>query len=124
MLPIENVPAPDPVESAVAERRALVRYASTLDASCKTRSSFPGGVWPGKVANISAGGIGVWLRHRFRPGTPLSIELKAPSGQVLRVLDARVIHATPAVVDCHSCWLIGCAFHKNLSEDELRTLIE
>src|SRR5438270_10692250 len=62
--------APGPVE-----RRAWVRYVSDLTAACLTGDLRNDVGWPARVRDVSAGGIGLLLRHRFRPGTHLSLEL-------------------------------------------------
>jgi hypothetical protein len=104
------------------ERRAYVRLASDLASTCH----LPGGArevgWPGRVRDISRGGVGLLMRHCFRPGTALEIELRGRSGEVLRTVAARVVHATAVRADGHTCWLLGCALDHVLTDEEFASL--
>ena len=106
-------------EAAAIERRAWVRYASNWEASCQGKGSLKDAGWPGKVLDISIGGVGLILRHRFPPGAPLTVELKSPSGKSPRTFSVRVMHSRPVIVEGDPCWLVGCAFRRNLTEEEL-----
>jgi hypothetical protein len=124
------MPEPHPFEREQApscvppERRAWVRFGTDLQATCRG----PGGRkevgWPARVRDVSAGGLGLVLRHRFRPGTPLLVEIHGPAGGPGRVLAARVVHARPVQPGTATCWLVGCAFLTPLGDDELRALLE
>lgn len=107
----------------VAERRAWVRYPSTLTAPYRRCGSTEDFGRAGKVLNISVGGIGLVLRCRYRPGTILMVDLKDRTGTVLRTVEVRVIHATAVRDDAAACWLLGCAFTQPLTEAELQVLI-
>jgi PilZ domain len=106
------------------ERRAWVRYAIDLTASCHAEGSLKDAGWPAKVSDISAGGIGLILRHRFQPGAPLVIELRNASNQLLRLVQVRVRHARPVIAQGDQCWLVGCIFVPPLSEEELQHLAQ
>lgn len=106
-------------EAAAIERRAWVRYSSNWEASCQGKGSLKDAGWPGKVIDISLGGVGLILRHRFPPGAPLTVELKSASGKSPRTLSVRVMHSRPVIVEGDACWLVGCAFTRNLTEEEL-----
>ena len=43
--------------SAVSDRRAWVRYPCDLDSACQPLAGARGLQWPGKIRNLSAGGI-------------------------------------------------------------------
>jgi hypothetical protein len=73
------------------------------------------------VHDISQGGLGLLLTHRFQPGTDLVVELRGGES-VRRVLRIRVIHATPTNADGNFCWLLGCSFNAPLTEEELGAL--
>jgi hypothetical protein len=104
------------------ERRAYVRLACDLSASLRESGSLQDVGWPGRVRNISQGGVGLLLTHRFRPGTNLDIELRDGSGRLLRTVRARVKHASARLVEGNYCWRLGCEFDQPLTEDELREL--
>src|SRR5436190_20942681 len=114
---------PDPSTSAPIERRAWVRFGSDLEAACRTGDARNEVGWPAQVRDVSAGGIGLLLRHRFRPGTPLVLELKTNTGKFLGTVSVRVIHATAEVVDGNHLWLLGCRFATQLSDEQLQALL-
>jgi hypothetical protein len=119
---------PDPVAAsqtagAVApERRAFVRLASRRAIVCSPaeRSREPG--WAGRLENISQGGFGLLLEHRFRPGTAVAVDFRDNDGTSLHTIRACVVHAKAVLVDGCCCWLLGCAFDRPLSENELAAL--
>jgi hypothetical protein len=101
------------------ERRAWVRYGTDQAALCRTVSTAKDVGWPGRVRDISAGGIGLLLRHRFRVGTPLLIELHTGKEGPPRLVAVRVVHTTPVPGEGGPCWLIGCAFRTLLDRNDL-----
>lgn len=105
------------------ERRAWVRYGSDLDAVCRASGAMKDAGWTAKVKDISMGGVGLLMRHRFRPGTPLLVELKNKAGTVCRIVPARVVHVKPAGSQAEACWQVGCAFVSNLTEEEVKSLL-
>jgi hypothetical protein len=62
------------------------------------------------------------MRHRFRPGTRLELELRNTLGQFVATVAVRVVHATALIVDDQHGWLLGCAFDKPLEEVEFEAL--
>jgi PilZ domain len=106
------------------ERRAWVRYATDLTASCHAEGSLKDAGWPAKVSDISAGGIGLLLRHRFQPGAPLVVELRSSDNQIQRLVQVRVRHARPVIAQGDQCWLVGCIFVPPLSEEEVQILAQ
>ena|SRR6266851_7396402 len=108
---------------ASMERRAWVRYASTLEASCQDSGVLRNAGWPGKVLDVSLGGIGLILRHRFPPGAPLTVELKSRDGKSLQTISVRVMHSRPVIVEGHPCWLVGCALVRNFTEHEIQEIL-
>jgi hypothetical protein len=111
----------EPAGSAAAERRVWVRYGTDGEATCRAPGAANAMGWPGRVRDLSAGGIGLLLRHRFRPGSPLLLELQLRGGR--RVVAVRVIHATPVAGADAPCWLVGCAFVEPLAPGELQALL-
>jgi len=103
------------------ERRAFVRFAAEAEAVCRSVRALAGSGWPGRAVNISAGGIGLVLRHCFKRGVSLAIELPDTPPARRRILLARVRHAS---AQRDGTWFIGCAFIEELSEEELQTLLQ
>jgi hypothetical protein len=108
--------------SMQAERRAYVRLECDLAARCRPARRRGEPAWPATVRDLSRGGVGLLLRHRFEPGIRLSVELREGTGGLLRILPARVVHATAVLVEGVHYWLLGCAFHRPLSEEDFRAL--
>jgi hypothetical protein len=118
----EPTPAAAAASSGLAaDRRAYVRIASDLSATCAAADQRQPG-WPARVRDISCGGVGLVLQHRFRPGTTLTVELRDQSGRVLRTAQARVAHATAVRDEAGQRWLLGCAFDRPLTEEEFAAL--
>jgi hypothetical protein len=110
-------------EAPEAERRAWVRYMSDLEVNCRRIEDRDDKDWPGRAVNISVAGIGLLLRRRFPSGTLLRVELKAGSGGGGRTVEARVVHATSIKDEENSSWLLGCAFLRELAEEEVWALV-
>ena len=120
----ETAPGHDAAASRPAERRAYVRLASSLSAACRPagRSSLEPG-WLGTVRDISRGGVGLVMQHRFQRGTLLTVELRQPGGELVRTVQVRVAHATAIRLGVgRHCWLLGCAFEKPLTDEEFAGL--
>jgi hypothetical protein len=119
----ERDSAPDQEPAAtLTERRAFVRLASDLEATCRPVNHSQAVGWPGRVGNISRGGLGLLMRHRLRPGSELAIELRDSGGKPLRTVVVRVVHATAVLAEGNACWLLGCAFGEPLTEEEFQAL--
>jgi hypothetical protein len=112
-----------PSSSATSERRAWVRYGVDLEATCHGPSGRKEVGWPARVRDVSAGGVGLLMRHCFRPGTPLLVEVHGANGECRRVLPVRVVHATPVNPGVGAIWLVGCTFLDSLSDYELQLLL-
>src|ERR1700736_1203970 len=67
------------------------------------------------VQNVSRGGLGLLCPQQFEPGTIIKIRTPARD-QELAFLSARVVYANST---SGGRWAMGCAFCKELSEDEL-----
>jgi len=104
------------------DRRAWVRFANDLNVTYRQAGALKDSGWPGRVANVSAGGLSLLLRHRFEAGTQLAVEVHNRAGTFRRTLLARVRHATAVIASGDPRWLVGCAFEQNLTEEELKAL--
>jgi hypothetical protein len=112
----------DQESSSGIERRAWIRFGSSLDAVCRSASARREVGWTARLKDISRGGIGLVLRHRFRRGTPLLVELRDHSGNP-RVLAARVVRTSVVMDDVEPNWFTGCKFETELTEEEVRELL-
>lgn len=114
---------PEATTPVTLDRRRQVRYESSLHANCHLDAPMPQPSWPALVRNLSVGGIGLLLSHRFRPGTHLVVQLRNPNGSLRRTLRVRVRHATAMPASDPAAWYLGCSFASCLSEGELRDLL-
>ena len=79
------------------DRRTWVRFAIDLNVTYRQAGALKDSGWPGRVANVSAGGLSLLLRHRFEAGTQLAVEVHNRAGTFRRTLLARVV-PTSAVI--------------------------
>jgi hypothetical protein len=100
-----------------ADRRAWARFPTR--GSCRY---YPVGGYAltcrADIVNVSPAGVGLVAGERIEPSVVLALELACPSGRALAAL-AGVVSASP--LD-DGQWLIGCAFDRELDEDEIRAL--
>ncbi|MFL5342096.1 MAG: PilZ domain-containing protein [Gemmataceae bacterium] len=108
--------------AAYLERRTFVRLASDLEATCRLADGFREVGWPGRVRDVSRGGIGLIARHHFQLGTELAVELRDSTDAVRRVVRVKVVHVTATSSDGAARWMLGCAFDTPLTEEELEAL--
>jgi hypothetical protein len=108
-LPLEEEP-PWPFGE---ERRAAVRWPAALTATCRLASG-RGGPWRARACDISILGISLLLDEALAPGALLEIDLE---GRSRRTVQARVVHARTE--EDGGC-IIGCAFTRELGDEELR----
>ena len=123
MAESQTAPQPKLLHSLAPERRTHVRTASNLDATCHQAEGAQKVGWAGKVRDISRAGIGLLTTRRFWPGTHLTVDLRDRTDAVLRTVQVHVIHSTSFNIDGKEHWLLGCAFHTPLSEEELQALL-
>lgn len=114
---------PNLSNSLSLDRRAWVRFDSELEAACKPSGALKDAGWAGTVVNISAGGVAVVLRHRFRVGTPLVVEIKSRSGKLMRAIQVRVRHVRVDTRQSVCQWMLGCQFVTPLSDREVEELL-
>jgi hypothetical protein len=108
-------------ERRTTERRVAVRYPVSNDTTCQAVATPLGAICPGWVRDLSASGIGLVIDRHFPAGTWLTVELdNAELGAAVSV-SARVVHVIEMPNDS---WLHGCAFDRDLSENELRAFTD
>jgi serine/threonine protein kinase len=111
----------------VVERRAWVRHDLDVGSYGVIDPHVCGGgpeseeYWPLVIRDVSVGGAGVLLARRFELGTELSIEFSAGPGVPPRRVSVRVTRVVPEKA---GHWLHGCAFPKQLTDDELDALLK
>lgn len=111
-------------KAAKTDRRAWIRLPRSPEVCCQNTITVSKDVaetaWLGRVRDISPCGIGLIMCRPFERDTVLIIELSAkPQGA--HPLTARVVHSTP---ETNGRWVIGCAFARSVSQEELQSFLE
>jgi len=107
-------------EPSGANRRETVRYNINLETSCRLLAMVQGEPQPVRVRNISAGGISLVLTHQVPADALLEIELLNRPQMFLCKLQVRITyHVEHPTGD----WILGGAFTRKLTEEELRLLL-
>jgi serine/threonine protein kinase len=107
-----------PARRRKGEQRATVRYPSDQVGFCNAVGGGKKPQWPAKVQNISAGGLALLVGRRFEPHSTLCVELGG-SGQAPCYYLVRVVRVQPRP---GRKWLVGCAFARPLSDEEVESL--
>lgn len=103
------------------ERRASVRYLSTMDASCHPLAvQTVGPCSPVRIWDISLGGLSLVARKPFELNTTLTVVPESMPMSLFPGLDVSVAHVGP---HGEGMWLIGCEFLKPITEEELESLL-
>ena len=103
-----------------AQRRATVRYrcAPATRGRLFIANSYQSlQAW---VVNLSVTGAGLLLNQPVEADSWVLIELESPTTSLTLEVSARVAHATRQP---DGNWLLGCAFAKPLSTDELDAML-
>src|SRR5262249_33668980 len=103
-----------------SERRAAVRFQTTLDSRCQPVALVKEKCWSARVNDISVGGLRLIVPRRFEPGTLLTVridspDLKSHTTQLVRVV--RLSHDKPRQ------WTLGCVFIHPLNAAELKSIL-
>jgi serine/threonine protein kinase len=114
------VATPEKSSSRRRERRASVRYSSSLEASCQPTSRLRERCWSARIQDISSSGMCLILRRRFEPGTVLTAELQGTTETITKTL---LIHVMRVHEQSPRKWTVGCAFDRELNEFELKALL-
>jgi hypothetical protein len=108
------------VRPANADCRAWVRFPCNIETVCRTVETVPGEQMPGRVVNVSAGGVGLLLPCQFETRTLLSLNLPGPRGQQPQRVLIRAVQARPHT---QGNWYLGCEFVDRLEDEEIAVLI-
>lgn len=103
------------------ERRASVRYVTTMEASYHPiEVQTLGPCAPARICDVSLGGLALLVQIPFEVGTELGIVPETLPPHLYPALLARVVHVAPHGA---GLWLAGCAFLTPLREEDLQQLI-
>ena len=108
-------------QTDTAERRLCVRYASDLPALCQKTDAEVHDIWlRGKIRDLSVSGLRLLLNRPFMTNALIIIEPSQIKNVPPRVIKARVIYTKRH----DRGWVMGCEFTQELTQDELRSLME
>ncbi len=102
------------------ERRQVPRQACTAAVTCQPAPEAAGPRWPAQVRDVGPGGIGLVLDHWVGPGALLAVNWPT-GGHTSETVLACVRHASARP---GGAWSLGCSFIRELSEEELQTLLD
>jgi hypothetical protein len=72
------------------------------------------------LLDLSANGVGLQMARAPAPGMAVTIQIKSPTTGQRFELSAHVIHVT---LQSNGDFIVGCAFAKRLSHDDLEALL-
>lgn len=107
-----------PIVSSI-DRRASTRYPCNLATSCRM-AALLGDTFPGRVRNISVGGISLVVARPFDSNTELSVELRSNFRHFSRTMRIRVCYC---IEHPSGDWILGASFIQALSDEEVRLLL-
>lgn len=107
----------DPPPPDRGEYRTKPRYLCNWPTPCRLKSE----LGTATVRDLSTGGIRLEVARPIEPDYPLDVELYNRAGNYWHVKPLRVVHATPAGED-H--WVVGSAFMRELSPDQLQQVLK
>ena len=102
------------------DQRTWVRYPVTIQTRFQKIGDPDERQHPAEVLNISASGIGLLLTGPAEAGSLFNLELIGKEGQLIRTILACVVHST---VRANGDIVVGCNFIRELTEDELKSLL-
>jgi hypothetical protein len=108
-----------PIVSRI-DRRASTRYPCNLSTSCRIAALVAGDPIPGRVRNISAGGISLVLGHPVDGGDEITVELRSNFRHFARAMLVRVAYC---VEHPSGDWIVGAAFTQPMTEEEVKLLL-
>ena len=107
------------------DHRLWVRYTQSPETPWpsvpETKAGSEQLAWSAQIQDISRGGVNLLGNHAFDPGTILKIELPLTDQVVPATILARVVHASAKP---NGVWALGCAFVKELREEELQAIFK
>lgn len=107
-----NIPQ---TSKAQKERRTSKRFQSTCQGVISPSVGPEEQCWGVRIQDVSTKGIGLILRRRFEPGTPLFLRIEDEEKNLPNWLMVRVVRAKQQP---ERCWLLGCEFVRELYQEE------
>jgi hypothetical protein len=107
---------PAPLPTSEGDRRVWIRYPSCRATYCRSADKADNQFLPAQACDISLGGIKLLSAHKSERGATLLIGKLDDGSQKAGLMTAQVRYAIPTP---EGRWIMGCAFLKELDEEEL-----
>lgn len=104
----------------VDDPRTWMRFPINVKANCRRVGDVGETSYAAQVLNISASGIGLAVNPSMQAGSLLNIDLLDKNDRMLRTMLACVVHTTQRAGGDYA---VGCNFIRELTEDELHSLL-
>jgi len=108
------------VETPPDDQRSWVRFSSRLSAHYRTVGEPADAAHAARVLNISPSGIGLAAHPSVKAGALLNVDLHDKDGHMVRTILACVVHTAQRD---GGDYVVGCNFIRELTEEELNTLV-
>jgi hypothetical protein len=102
------------------DQRSWVRFPCHAKATYEFVQNAESNPRPAQVLNISASGVGLQTDHAVDLGRLLSLELCGPNGSFSLNILSCVVRVTPLL---DNAWVLGCNLIRELSNRELKALL-
>ncbi len=107
--------------ATAGDERRWVRFPCHVETACYAADAAPGEQSPARIADISAGGVGLLLPCEFSPGTLLMLDLEGTPAHAAGPVLLRVMRATARRA---GDWLLGCEFARRLDDAEIAAVLQ
>ncbi|MBI3412406.1 MAG: PilZ domain-containing protein [Planctomycetes bacterium] len=108
------------VRHAPTDKRTWMRFPTDRPATYQKVGDPQNTTYSAQVINLSANGIGLAVSDAVDAGALLSVELQGAEGTAARTMLACAVHVTS---QARGSWALGCNFIRQLSEEELKSLV-
>lgn len=108
------------VQASADDQRNWVRFACALTAHYRKVGDASNQSHAAQILNISPNGIGLAVNPSLAAGTLLNVDLLDKTGRTVRTILACVVHAT---LRQGGDYAVGCNFIRELSEEELHSML-
>jgi hypothetical protein len=108
------------VQADSDDNRIWVRFPCELKATYSKVGDIVGQSQPAEVLNISANGIGLAVQPTLQAGSLVNVDLLDKNGRMMRTILACVVHTTQRASGDYA---VGCNFIRELTEEELQSLL-
>jgi hypothetical protein len=102
------------------ERRSWKRYRCDLETLCHAVEPGSRSIEPGRIQDLSCGGLKLVSPRRYAIGTVLSLAITGADEKAPKTLTVEVMYVT---AQPDSDWTMGCRFVQLLSEKDLARLL-